>query len=160
MPIPFYDPNRPGGKAIDAIRSPQTRPIFVQAVLIILGIGVVWLGGMALLSLLNAWVFVLLTAVLAVAVYVRGAKAKLREARVDANHCAACGYDLDAVESRVCPECGRDATRDEPTWRRLRREHEAKYGKPDPHAAAAGADVDEATVQRLLAKARAAEYEL
>ena len=138
---------------INAFRSPESRSILVASVGIAVAAVALWAGGAAVLSLLNAWIVVLLTAALGVAVYVRGRKVRQRQEWIDAGHCAQCGYDLHGVPARVCPECGRDGALDEPVWRRLQREHEAKFGR-DTAALTGGVELDDAAVRRLLAKAQ------
>ncbi len=119
-----------------------------------------WVGWAAVLSLLNAWAVVGLTAALAVAVYVRGRGVRRRQLWINEGFCGQCGYDLHTVPSSVCPECGRDAAVDEPIWRRLRREHEAKYGRDvAADARGEGVQVDDATVRRLLARAQVSELD-
>ena len=134
--------------------SPQRVQLFTAAVGMFAAVGVGWVVVAGVLSLLSWWGVMLAAIGLAVAVYVRGRQQRQRQAWVDAGHCAACGYDLRGLPTSVCPECGRDAVLDEPTWRRLRREHEAKYGR-DTTALTGGADLDDATVRKLLARAQA-----
>jgi len=138
---------------VNAFRSPEARPILFGSIGIAVGVVALWVFGAAVLSLLNAWIVVLVTAALAVAVYVRGRKVRQRQEWIDTGHCAECGYDLQGLTTSACPECGRDAALDEPVWRRLRREHEAKYGR-DTTALTGGVELDDATVRRLLAKAQ------
>ena len=104
-------------------------------------------------SFLPVWVLILATIALGVVVFVKSQKVEQRQWWIDQGCCADCGFDLRRMEATVCPECGRDATLDEPVWRRLRREHEAKYGRGTLHAGG-GAALSEAEVGRLLAEAR------
>ena len=137
-----------------AFRSPESRSLLVGILGVLGALAVLLVGWTAVLSLLNAWVVVGLTLVLAAMVYVRTRKQRRRQGWIDTGCCAQCGYDLQASASRVCPECGRDAAQDEPVWRKLRREHEAKYGRSvAADARGEGVQVDEATVRRLLARA-------
>jgi hypothetical protein len=148
------------GETFAGLNSPFARSAFFWAVVGLAAGTVAFVGGIALLSWVTTWwMIVLLTGALAVAVYVRSRRANRRQMWIALNCCAECGYDLDELPTRTCPECGRDANLDEPTWRRLRREHEAKYGRPVATPAAA-APIDEAEVRRLLARAQQSLGEL
>jgi hypothetical protein len=141
-----------------SLSSPQRMQMFYRAVAVTAAAVVGWAVFVGVLSLVSWWGVMLVTIGLAVAVYVRGGKGRQREEWIDAGCCAACGYDLTRLPTSVCPECGRDASLDEPTWRRLRREHEAKYGR-DTAALTRGVELDEAAVRQLLAKAKASEFD-
>ncbi len=146
--------NRGSRASFNALKSPESRSIFLGTIGILAAAFGLWVFGAAVLSLLNAWIVVGLTGVLAVVVYVRGRRVRRRQEWIDTGFCGDCGYDLLSSGVRVCPECGRDAALDEPVWRKLRREHEAKYGRDvAAEARGAGKEVDEATVRRLLARA-------
>jgi hypothetical protein len=111
-----------------ALNSPESYATFTQA-LIVLAVFVVFFTLFAMfLSLLTGPGVILLTIALGVLVYLRSRQASLRERRTQAGLCADCGYDLRASPDR-CPECGRDATQDEPAWRRMRRRREAELKK-------------------------------
>ena len=107
------------------ITSPESRGALLKIVGIIAAVAVVWLIVAAILSLFNAWFVVALAAVLAMVVYTKEWHQRRREEWIQEGCCANCGYDLRATPDR-CPECGRDARLDEPIWRRMRRELEAK----------------------------------
>ncbi len=140
------------GKAFASLKAPEARSVFFGSIGILFAAAAVWFAGALVLSFLHAWMVVVLTAALAAAVYVRGRAGRQRQEWVDVGCCAECGFDLRAAPSTVCPDCGRDSTLDEPVWRRLQREHAAKYGRPDLDAAA-NAQLDDATIRRLLARA-------
>ena len=127
------------------------------------GLALVVAGAVAVgaVSLLNVWVLVGLTLALAAVVGVRTYRQQQRTWWIDQGCCAACGYDLTGLPTKVCPECGRDSAQDEPTWRRLRREHEAKFGRtPQAAETFAAGQMDEAEIQKLLARARAQSMDL
>ena len=107
------------------LRSPESRLQFCQIVALIVGSVLVWVFFAAFLSFFNAWFIILLTFVLGGYVGYRELQRRRRETWIATGHCAACGYDLRATPDR-CPECGRDPRLDEPIWRRMRRELEAK----------------------------------
>jgi hypothetical protein len=117
------------------LRSPQSRGLLFKIVGILAVFAGIWVVIVAVLSLFNAWIIVLLTAILGSVVGVREWHSRRREGWILQGRCAACGYDLRATPER-CPECGRDATLDEPIWRRMRRELEAKLAKAALQAAA------------------------
>ena len=143
------------------LSTPQRITHFYQAVIGLAVLAVGWALVIGAVSLLSWWVMILITAALAVAVYVRGQKAGRRQTWIDAGHCAQCGYDLQGSPTRTCPECGRDSTLDEPAWRRLRREHEAKYGRaPTASETTAAAELDEAQIRKLLARAEQSTLDL
>jgi len=110
------------------LRSPQSRGLLFKIVGILAVFAGIWIVIVAVLSLFNAWIIVLLTAVLGMVVGFREWHSRRREGWILQGRCAACGYDLRATPER-CPECGRDASLDEPIWRRMRRELEAKLAR-------------------------------
>jgi hypothetical protein len=101
---------------------------FGQALGVLAGAVAAWVVFSIILSVLTGPCVILLTIALAIVVFVRSRQIRTRELRVQSGHCAACGYDLRATSDR-CPECGRDATLDEPTWRRMRRLREQELQK-------------------------------
>ncbi len=107
------------------VKSPQTRGMLLQLLGIVGAIALIWVVIAAILSLFNAWLIALLAIGLGIAVFVRQWKINRRENWIQTGHCAQCGYDLQATPD-ICPDCGRDARLDEPIWRRMRRELEAK----------------------------------
>jgi hypothetical protein len=107
------------------ISSPQSRGLFFKIIGLVAAVGLLWLLIAAILSLINAWVVIGLAAVMGTLVAIRQWQTLRRENWIQTGCCAQCGYDLRATP-RICPECGRDARLDEPTWRRVRRELEAK----------------------------------
>ncbi len=102
---------QPADDFAELIKSPEARGLLFQI--------------LAILSILNVWLILLIVIVLGAVVFVREWLAKRRETWIHQGHCAQCGYDLHG-EPVVCPECGRDSRLDEPIWRRMRRELEAK----------------------------------
>jgi hypothetical protein len=91
-------------------------------IVLLLASGVVgWVVLAYLFSFFSYWVIILLTIALAAVVYVKEHQKTRRQRWLDQGCCGGCGYDLRATPDR-CPECGRDTTLDEPTWRKLRRE--------------------------------------
>ncbi len=144
--------------AFGSLSSPQRMRLFYRLVAMVVAVIVAWAVLLGVLSLVSWWAVMLATAGLAVAVYVKGSKARQREEWIEAGFCGVCGYSLHGLPTTICPECGRDGAIDEPTWRRLRREHEAKFGR-DTSALTGGASLDDATVRKLLAKAKALEMD-
>ena len=108
-----------------ALNSSESYATFASALAVLAGLLIVLAIFVALLSLLGGPGIILLTMALAAVVYWRTHELHVREQRVQSGHCADCGYDLRASPER-CPECGRDATQDEPAWRRMRRLREAE----------------------------------
>jgi hypothetical protein len=106
-----------------SLNSPQLIGLFAHSLGVLFLIVAVWLGVAVFLWLLSGLGAILLTILLAATVFLRSRKIQQREWRIRHGHCAACGYDLRATPDR-CPECGRDAAQDEPTWRRLRRQRQ------------------------------------
>jgi hypothetical protein len=93
----------------------------LQIVLLAVGCFLGWALLVFLFSLLKVWMLFLLTGILAAAVFYKDRQGKQRKLWLDSGRCGQCGYDLRATPDR-CPECGRDTSLDEPTWRKLRRE--------------------------------------
>ena len=106
-------------------KSPVARANLLGILGVIAVAVVAWAVLLAVLSLINFWIIILLTMALGGYVLVRNYQNRRREMRIDLGFCANCGYDLRASPG-ICPECGRDARLDEPVWRKLRREHAAK----------------------------------
>lgn len=107
-----------------SLNSPQTIGLFARSLGILFLVAAVWLLIAVFLSFLGGWGAILFTIALVVVVSLRSRKIQQRERWINQGCCAACGYDLRATPDR-CPECGRDAAQDEPTWRRLRRQKQA-----------------------------------
>lgn len=105
--------------------NPDNYNIFVAALVLLAATIIVLVLFSMLLSMLSCPGTILLAIALAVLVFLGSQKQKTRELRIHSGRCSACGYDLRASPDR-CPECGRDATIDEPAWRRLRRLREAE----------------------------------
>ena len=118
-------PGEPFNDLAVMLKSPQSRGLLFQIIGIIAAALMLWVVIAAILSFFNAWVVVFLTAALGGVVLYREWFRRRREGRIARGCCAECGYDLRATPDR-CPECGRDAALDEPIWRRMRRELEAK----------------------------------
>ena len=153
-PLDYGRSPRPNRLAEGYAAARQNGRMLGQVAALGVGLVLVLLVAGGVLSLVGPWLIIGLTAVLAAVVYVRSRRVAQRQWWVDNNCCAACGYDLDVAPTRTCPQCGRDATQDEPVWRRLRREHEAKYGRPpQPAETYEASQLDEADIRRLLAKA-------
>jgi hypothetical protein len=110
---------------IFVFRSGGQRFAQLQIVLMFAGLFFGWGLLVFLFSLLKFWMLILLTVVLAAAVYYKEHQGRQRQLWLDTGCCGNCGYDLRASPDR-CPECGRDTALDEPTWRKLRRE----WGRP------------------------------
>jgi hypothetical protein len=117
--------NKPFDNLSTLLSSPQSRGILFKLVAMLLGAALVWFIIAAILSLFNAWFIVLLAMVLGAVVSVQEWRKRRREEWIQTGRCANCGYDLRATPDR-CPECGRDVLLDEPIWKRMRRELEAK----------------------------------
>ena len=107
------------------LSSPQNFSMFAQALCLLAGAGIVWIFCSIILSVLGGPLVILLTIALVVIVTMRSRQFRQREQWANEGRCAACGYDLRATPDR-CPECGRDATADEPAWRKMRRHREAQ----------------------------------
>jgi predicted Zn-ribbon and HTH transcriptional regulator len=107
------------------LKTPQSRGLLFKIVGLLLTAGLIWLIIAGILSLLNAWMVIAIAVVMGGVVFERTWKEHRRETWIQTGRCAQCGYDLRATPDR-CPECGRDAMLDEPIWRRMRRELEAK----------------------------------
>jgi hypothetical protein len=84
-----------------------------------------WVLLVFLFSFFNVWLFLGLTAALGAVVFVKDRKQRQRQHWLDTGCCGNCGYDMRGTPDR-CPECGRDASLDEPTWRKLRRQIQAE----------------------------------
>ncbi len=115
----------PTRRPFAALKSPQALNLFYRAVGMLFGAMLAWMLLIAILSLINAWVMVLLTCGLGAAVYVRDRRARQQDAWIQQGRCGGCGYDL-PVPPAKCPHCGRDGAADEPAWRKLRREHASR----------------------------------
>lgn len=102
-------------------RGGQQRSQQLQIVLLLAAAVLGWVLLAFLFSLFSFWVIIAATAVLGSVVYVKDRRIKQSQRWVEQGCCANCGYDLRATPDR-CPECGRESSRDEPTWRKLRRE--------------------------------------
>jgi hypothetical protein len=111
------------------LSSPQNFSMFVQALALLAGAAIVWLLCSIILSVLGGPLVILLTIALVVIVTMRSRQFRQREQWANEGRCAACGYDLRATPDR-CPECGRDATADEPAWRKMRRHREEQLNLP------------------------------
>ncbi len=108
-----------------ALENEQARNLFFNAIIVLAAIAIAWIIAVIILSSAGCVATFLFTAALAGIVFYKQQKANRREEWIATGHCAACGYDLRATPTK-CPECGRDATQDEPPWRRLRRHYDAK----------------------------------
>jgi hypothetical protein len=121
------------------LKTPESRGLLFKITGMLLAAGLIWLIIASILSLLNAWMVIIIALVMGGIVFQRTWKQHRRETWIQTGCCAQCGYDLRATPDR-CPECGRDAILDEPIWRRMRRELEAKLlanaeQSPPPQAA-------------------------
>ena len=110
-------------KPFDALNTPELRSWFFQILAILFAIIAVWVIVAYTLSRIGGIGTILLTIVLAGYVFYRSHQQQQREWRIHRGCCSACGYDLRATPNR-CPECGREASQDEPAWRKVRRQHE------------------------------------
>jgi hypothetical protein len=99
--------------------SKRSQQFWVLAILGACAIG--WMLLVFIFSFFNVWIFFGLTAALAGVVLWKELRQRQRQHWLDTGCCGGCGYDLRATPER-CPECGRDTSLDEPTWRKLRRE--------------------------------------
>jgi hypothetical protein len=99
--------------------SKRSQQFWVMAILGASAAG--WVLLVFLFSFFNVWLFLGLTAALGAVVFVKDRKQRQRQHWLDTGCCGGCGYDMRGTPDR-CPECGRDASLDEPTWRKLRRE--------------------------------------
>jgi hypothetical protein len=80
-----------------------------------------WMLFIYLFSLFKIWMLILFTGILAGFVFYKDRQIKQRQLWLNNGCCGQCGYDLRGTPDR-CPECGRDTSLDEPTWRKLRRD--------------------------------------
>ncbi len=112
------------------LNTPQSRNLFFQAIGISLGVVLTWVIFAAILSLFRFWIIIILAMVLTGIWLYRLWQEKQRQLRIDSGYCSQCGYDLRATPE-ICPECGRDAGLDEPTWKKVRRNFvKAKQSTP------------------------------
>ena len=88
---------------------------------ILAGCAAGWVLLVFIFSFFNIWLFIGLVAALAAVVFYKDQQQRRRQHWLDTGCCGACGYDLRGTPDR-CPECGRESSLDEPTWRKLRRE--------------------------------------
>jgi hypothetical protein len=109
-------------KAFANLQTPEDKANFWKIIGLLAGAVAAWFTLSAILAIFPWWLIVLAVAGLAGYVWFRSWKIAERQWRIDAGFCGQCGYDLRGSPT-VCPECGRDARLDEPTWRKLKREH-------------------------------------
>jgi hypothetical protein len=104
------------------LQTPEDKANFWKIIGLLAGAVAAWFTLSAILAIFPWWLIVLAVTGLAGYVWFRSWKTAGRQWRIDAGFCGQCGYDLRGSPT-VCPECGRDAGLDEPTWRKLKREH-------------------------------------
>jgi hypothetical protein len=107
------------------LRSKESRGIVIQILLVIGAALLLWFIVGLILSLFNGWFVFAMMIALGGYVGYREWHRRRREWRILFGYCAQCGCDLRATPE-ICPECGRDAKLDEPAWRKMRRELEAR----------------------------------
>jgi hypothetical protein len=113
----------------EGLSSPQNYSMFIQALSLLFGATVLWIALSIFLSMLGGPLVILLAITLVVTFLLRRRRLNQKERWINEGRCAACGYDLRATPDR-CPECGRDASKDEPAWRKLRRRYEQELKLP------------------------------
>jgi hypothetical protein len=111
-----------------ALNSPESYQTFTQVVITLVMLLLAFALFVMFLSFITGPGVILLTLALGVVFFVRSNREHARQRRIQSGRCADCGYDLRASPER-CPECGRDTSKDEPAWRRMRRLREAELKK-------------------------------
>jgi hypothetical protein len=109
------------GNPFGVLNTPQSWQLFLQSLVILFGTVAILFFIAMILWIIGGIGTILLTLGLAAYVFYRSHQQQQKEWWINQGCCAACGYDLHDIPDHRCPECGRDATQDEPEWRKVRR---------------------------------------